>query len=414
MKGGANMSKKAKAINKEQVLSVFLFAFFYILQLCVIGYIVAFFKESGSTPGVAGIVVAVACGISTIIQPILGNVADRSIRLHWKNLLYILTVILILISIRLLFFSATKLDIVLFCAAVVIVFCMSPFINQSCFYYNTKEHPVSFGPARAGGSISYAVVSVIIGSIMEKSGPLVVPVTTLIAAVGTILILFIMPKVEVKTISAKKKESESTNRDNEKSKGLFFKKYSVFFIFFFAMIFIFTFQNLFSADLIHIVRGVGGDNKTFGVATAVAAIVEIPVMVLFSKILKKFSPHSLILVAAICYVIRSILFVVAGNMVVVYIAQALQALTYAVIVPAMVYLSDTTMDERDKNKGQTIMGMTISIGTIIGFRLESALYKYGTENTMIVGMIITIIGAGLALIAFLVYRKNKVKNNVRE
>ena len=177
------------------------------------------------------------------------------------------------------------------------------------------------------------------------------------------------------------------------------------------MIFIFTFQNLFSADLINIVNGVGGDNKIFGIATAIAAIVELPVMFFFTKIMKKFSPQFLIVVAAVFYIIRSVLFVVAGNIVIVYIAQVLQAFTYAIIVPSMVYLSDITMEESDKNKGQTIMGMTISIGTIVGFFLEGRLFKYGSDFTMRAGMIITAIGAVLAIIAYIVYRKTNYSTN---
>ena len=405
------MNTKAKVVNKEQVLAVLLFAFFYILQLCVIGYTVTYFKAMGLSEAVAGRVVAIACIIATLLQPLLGNVADRSIKLHWKNLLYILTVILIIISIRLLFFNASMLDIVLFCIAVVIVFCMSPFINHCCFYYNTDEHPVSFGPARAGGSISYGIVSVIIGSLMEKISPVVVPVTVLIAAVGTILILLIMPKVQNKERSSNTENVDSKADVKKRSGGSFFKKYYVFFIFFFAMIFIFTFQNLFSADLINIVNGVGGDNKIFGIATAIAAIVELPVMFFFTKIMKKFSPQFLIVVAAVFYIIRSVLFVVAGNIVIVYIAQVLQAFTYAIIVPSMVYLSDITMEESDKNKGQTIMGMTISIGTIVGFFLEGRLFKYGSDFTMRAGMIITAIGAVLAIIAYIVYRKTSYSTN---
>lgn len=402
------MSSKGSSVNKEQILAVLLFAFFYILQLCMIGYTVSFFKACGVEEGVAGIVVAIACAIATFLQPILGNVADRSVRLHWKNLLYILTVILIVISIRLLFFSALMIDIVLFCAAIVIVFCMSPFINESCFYYNTSAHPVSFGPARAGGSISYGIVSIGIGSIMEKVTPTVVPVTALIAAIGTIIILLIMPKV---THVSSKDSKEEERADGKRVTGSFFKKYAVFFIFFFAMIFIFTFQNLFSANLINIVNGVGGNYETFGLATAVAAIVELPVMFLFSKILKKFSPQFLIVVAAVCYIIRSVLFVVAGNMTVIYIAQVLQALTYAVIVPSMVYLSDITMEAQDKNKGQTIMGMTISIGTILGFFLEGQIHSFGSDNMMKIGIVITAIGAVLAIIAYIAHRKSRGVSN---
>ena len=57
------------------------------------------------------------------------------------------------------------------------------------------------------------------------------------------------------------------------------------------------------------------------------------------------------------------------------------------------------------------MGMTISIGTILGFRLESSLIGNGTQFVMIIGMVITSIGALLAVIAYILYRKKKGTNN---
>ena len=57
------------------------------------------------------------------------------------------------------------------------------------------------------------------------------------------------------------------------------------------------------------------------------------------------------------------------------------------------------------------MGMTISIGTILGFLLESLLVGNGTQFVMIIGMVITSIGALLAVIAYILYRKKKGTNS---
>lgn len=396
-----------KKINKNQILSVILFAFFYILQLCLIGYAITFFKGMGITEAVGGIGVAIACAVATVLQPIFGNVADNVGFLNWKKLLYIFAIIVALISVKLIFWSGGAVDIALFCLSVVIIMCMSPFINQSCFYYNSKLRPVSFGPARAGGSIAYALVSWILGDLMASTSPIVVPIAALIAAVGVIGILLLLPKVE---ISSKDADSKSDLKEKKKTSVIsLVKAYPVFFIFFLALMCIFTFQNLFSANLISIVEDVGGDTRVFGIATAIGAVVEIPVMFLFSKLLKRFSPQILILFSAICYLIRNIIYLVAAHIVSVYIAQAMQALTFAIVVPAMVYLSDITMSKDNKNIGQNIMGMTISIGTILGFLIDGGLADRGSDFVMAVGLFITGAGVILSGIAYFLYRKRSGK-----
>jgi|GEM_PF-349702 len=394
-----------KKFNKNQILSVILFAFYYILQLCLIGYAITFFKEMGIGERVGGIGIAIACAVATVLQPIFGNVADNVRFFNWKKFLYIFSIIIAIISVKLIFWSGSVVDISLFCVAVVINMCMSPFINESCFYYNSKLRPVNFGPSRAGGSIAYAIISWILGNLMASKSPIVIPVAALIAAAGVMGILLLLPRVETPL-----KDSDDTDELENNKKMSFIsliKTYPVFFIFFLALMCIFTFQNLFSANLNSIVNDVGGDTRVFGIATAIAAVVEIPVMLVFSKILKKFSPHILILFSAICYLIRNILFLVAADIVVVYIAQAMQALTFAIVVPAMVYLSDSTMPKEYKNTGQNIMGMTISIGTILGFLIDGELALRGDGFVMSVGLFITGTGVLLSAIAYLIYKKTR-------
>lgn len=402
MKGGVKMNSdvvKVNKFNRAQVLSVFLFAFFYVLQLCLIGYAITYFQSKGISEYAGGVGVAIACAVATVLQPIFGNVADKVASMNWKKILYIMTAVSLVLAVVLYIRKSALTDIVLFCASIVLVLCMAPFVNESCFYYNSKEKPVSFGPARCGGSISYALVSYLIGYLLERISFDVIPITVIIADIGLIITLLLLPKVSDKT---DKLELDSSNTGKQKlSLAAFIKRYKIFFVFFLALIFIFTFQNLFSANLINIVRQAGGDVETFGIVTAIAAIVELPTMFFFARLLKRFTSKQLMLFGSICYILRCILFLFAKSIAFVYMAQILQAVTFAIILPAMVYLSDETMSEDDKNSGQSIMTMTISIGTIIGFFLDGWLSSMGVSFVMTVGLVITIIGAILTLIAYI-------------
>ena len=154
-----------------------------------------------------------------------------------------------------------------------------------------------------------------------------------------------------------------------------------------AVIFAMCFQNSDCGYLIDIIESLGGDAYDLGIANAVAAIVEIPTMFMITRIMKRIKVKKLIVLACIFYIVRGLVFCIP-SMIAIFIGQVLQMITFAVIVPAAVYLSDEMMHAEDKNAGQTFVGIAITIGTILGSYVGGELVSIGGIHLLEVGCIV--------------------------
>ena len=89
----------------------------------------------------------------------------------------------------------------------------------------------------------------------------------------------------------------------------------------------------------------------------------------------------------------------------IYAAQVLQMFTFAILVPAAVYLADDMMQEEDKNKGQTFIGMAATMGLILGTFVGGQLVSIGGTNLLETGSIV------IAFLSFaFAFLGNGVKN----
>ena len=389
-------------MKKYAVFCYLLTAIFYIVQVSVLGYTVYFLAENGYTAAQSSILMGVFGIVAAITQPTLGYIADKNKNIDFKTILTFIGFLVIILFIALYCFYQRKIAIgLLFGTVYLSTNNMSPFINSSCFYYTDRGYNVDYGIARGCGSFSFAVVSYILGNIMHKYGARLVAVNGIVSSIILIIVIIIMPRLKDDSISAKK---EIIVENNNAVQSNIIMKYPSFFLMVLAVIFAMCFQNSDCGYMINIIRELGGDSSHLGLANAIAAMVEIPVMFLISKMLKKIHVKKLILIACAFYIVRAFVFHIE-SMTAIYVAQVLQMFTFAIIVPSAVYLSDDMMQEEDKNKGQTFVGMAATTGLILGTFVGGQLISIGGTDLLEIGCIVI---AGISFIFALL--GNIVKN----
>ena len=372
-------------MKKYSIFCYLLTAIFYIVQVSVLGYTVYFLAENGYTAAQISILMGVFGIVAAITQPTLGYIADRNKNIDFKRILTWIGFAVIILFIALYYFYQRKIASgLLFGTIYLSTNNMSPFINASCFYYTDRGYNVDYGIARGCGSFSFAVVSYILGNIMHKYGARLVSVNGIVSSVLLLIIIIIMPRLKDDSIITKKEtkiESKNSTHNN------IIMKYPSFFLMVLAVIFAMCFQNSDCGYMINIIEELGGDSSHLGLANAIAAMVEIPIMFLISKMLKKIHVKKMILIACAFYILRAFVFHIE-SMTAIYAAQVLQMFTFAIIVPSAVYLSDDMMQEEDKNKGQTFIGMAITTGLILGTFAGGQLISIGGTDLLEIGCIV--------------------------
>ena len=355
-------------------------------MLTVYGYGVYFLKNLGLSYVDIGTTIPISALLASILQPILGRIAD-TYHYPWQRILLILNLILI-ISILSMFILPNNHSYLMFALMIIASGCMYPFITYSPFYYEHHGIKTNFGVARGFGSLTFTVFALIIGFALRDMNFMVIPLFSLASSIMMMIIICLLPDYGYKDNFEK--------RDFRKN---IFSKYPVFTIFLVSLIFLMTFQNLFECYMINIIENVGGNISNVGISNSLAAVLELPVMFFFIKILDKADAKKLIIIASLFYIVRSIMICFAQDIVIIYLSQILQMLTFALIVPASVHLTNDLIEDNDQYEAQAFLGATVTVGLIFAnFIGGNVLQLYGIDVLLQVLVLLTVLGSVFALI----------------
>ena len=371
---------------KTNICCYLLFGLLFIIMLTVYGYGVYFLKNLGLSYVDIGTTIAISALLASILQPILGRIAD-TYHYPWQRILLILNLIVI-ISILSMFIIPNNYSYLMFAVMVIASGCMYPFITYSPFYYGHHGIKTNFGVARGFGSLTFTVFALIIGFALRDMNFMIIPLFSLASSIMMIIIICLLPDYGYKD-----------NFDKRDFRKNIFSKYPVFTLFLVSLIFLMTFQNLFECYMINIIENVGGNISNVGISNSLAAVLELPVMFFFIKILDKADAKKLIIIASLFYIVRSIMICFAQDIVIIYLSQILQMLTFALIVPASVHLTNDMIEDNDQYEAQAFLGATVTVGLIFAnFIGGNVLQLYGIDVLLQVLVLLTVLGSVFALI----------------
>lgn len=334
----------------------------YWMLYCIgFGYVTYYLQSFHYTAGEIGIVTAVFGLIAAVTQTKVGQIADKSRKWNWKRLLVLLEAVNAVLVVVMGITSQKLLVGLLFGCFLICVSSMMPLINAACFYYQGHGISLDFGKARGFGSLSYAVISFVLGKLTASYGTLPVILTGIIDTVFLLAVTVSMKYMQGAAPSAAAQEDKKAPASSN-----FLKKYPTFMLMIAGLVLLLTFHNALCTYMLQIVENIGGNSGNLGTALSIAAITEIPVMFGFSLLIKKFKPSSLLLVCGVGYMIRCLLLLNASSVWMVYVAQLLQIVTFALYASASVYYTDSVMAEEDKVTGQALMSSVATVGSVIG------------------------------------------------
>ena len=376
----------------------------YWMSGCVAwGYFLSYLDEYGYSSRVSGLIAAFFALAAALLQPFLGRLADKSKVFHWKRILLILDVLTLACLVGLLFTNAKLAVGILFGGVTMLVTTIVSMVNVACFYYEHRGTSMNFGFARALGSLAYAVLSAILGKLIAPCGIKVVVIAGIAIFVCEILVVLSMPYeggAEERISADRKKTGLAT----------FLKRYPAFLLMVAACTLFLTFHDMYSNYLLRIMEKVGGGNEHLGIALALAAVLEIPVMIASGWLAKKIPSYWLLVVSGAALVARGFAYLAAGTVMEVYLIQIFQVLTFALIASIGVYFTDETVAEEDLATGQAFMGMTIAGGNTIGFLVGGNLIdSFGVDAMLKAGTAISAVGTVLAVISALMLRAKAIR-----
>ena len=336
-----------------------------------------------------GFMIAAASLLSALVQPLVGIYADRPRSLSVKQILFGMTGLFLMATV-LISISSERSPLILivsYAVALMLLQSMIPFTNALGTLSAGAGHRINFGIARGVGSLAYAIASILIGMATERFGISIIPLTAIGAYTGLGLCLLPFP-FRKNTVTSKK----------DSSKG-FLKKYPGFVIILAASSCLYSSHVLLGNFAFQIISSKGGNSESLGFAYAIAAVMELPMMFCFTRLLKRMNAGKWLIVSGFAFFVKSAGTLVASNVAGFQCVQSLQILAYAVITVASVYYIDDIMKPEDAVKGQAFFTMTNTIGSV----LASAIGGWLLDISGVTSLVTTAIGfAGIGAITMLV------------
>lgn len=369
----------------------------YWMSICVSSSYAAFYLQSrGYSNSQLGIILALGNIAGFVLSPNLAAVIDRSKRIGIYHCLWILLAVqgLLLILFTIIPGKSIFLSL-LYCIYIAVVVAINPLNTELCFELAHWAAPVSYSPARGIGSMCYALMALILGQLTLRLGADMLPFAGLFCLLGQVFPLLYICSAR-RSISLLPSGTAQRKHTQGLSLTSFIMDNCRFSVLMLGIALIFFSYNIADYFMINIARSVGGDTGDLGGISAFKAMMEIPVMLMYSRLTCRFRCSSVICFSAFAFVIKGAALALAWNVYGLYAANLFQALSFALMIPALVQYVNLVVDPKDSAKGQALANGMMTLGAVFASLIGGSLYDTLTvRTTLIIGALIALSGAAI-------------------
>ena len=411
------MMKATKYSKASGTLFYSLINITYYMSFCAIhAFAAVYLLDKGFSNSIIGVLLAIANIFSALLQPFVASLIDKYSHITNRGVSMLSAFILVLGAVILLMTgNITAVVFIVFTIMYMIQFTYMPVLTALSFEYRQKGTDIIFGLARGLGSAGFAIMSAFIGNLVEKKGVDCLLIASIIAGLIHILLLYLFKEptsvnndISTSDSSDTAEVSHSSTTDScEASLSLtgFIKTYPIFISLLAATILLFFTHNMLNDYLIQIIRNIGGSETNLGLATFLAALLELPAMTLVSLVSNKVSMRKLLILSGIFFTVKSVIMLFAVNMFMVYLSQAMQMFAYAVFIPASAYFVGNNVAQKDQVKGQALITSCFTLSGVFSSLICGVILDTKGVNTMLItGVIISIIGT-ITIIFSMLHKK---------
>ena len=365
----------------------------------VMSFASAFLLAKGFPASQVGVLLAAGNLLSCGVQPFLADRADRSGGKLITRLIVGLTACSMLCFGALLALSLPRgLFGLLYLLGIFTFDAMMPLMNAISVACNTSGLHVNYGFCRGIGSLAFSIAALAIGEVIAAWGADWMLWIVLGLLTANILITLGYPALE--------SGGGERERGTSCSIGVFFRRYQWYCLSLLGVMLLAMFHAMTENYLIEIVRPLGGDSGSVGMALFIATIAEMPVMLWFDQVRRRISNERLLKLAGIFFLLKAVLFLLASSVTAIYLIEVLQAVTYSFLSPTQVYYAGSKVAPEDMVKGQAFITASYTLGCAVGNFAGGQLLEFFSLTAMLTAGVI-MAAAGTLILFFTVGKKDR-------
>lgn len=389
-----NLSEK-----KLNIYYSFLQIAYWVTSAVVFCFTTVFLQFRGYSNYEIGIVFAVGNIIGFVSQPLIAGYVDRSDRRTLLRCIRITAVgaVLLMLAVYLLPSGSVSL-IVAYALLVAGNTLLNPLCISLSFYIESWGCGINFSRARALGSLSFAVCNVILGMLVQRVSENAVPTAFILfsSLLGLATLLFVPGDRAHRAAFPERRAQAAVERPS----GLleFARENRRFMLFLLGTATLYFTHGMIGNFMIEFIRSIGGGSEDMGNVLAFMTVVEVPVMLLFGRLTRRFRCSSLLRFAVIMFTVKELMIYLASSLPALYAAEALQAFSFALFVPASVRYVDEVIAKHNAVKGQAFVTSMMTLGSIFASYIGGLLLDTSTPGfTLLVGVIVSAVGTLIML-----------------
>lgn len=335
------------------------------------------------------------CGF--ILSQLLGERLDRSKRLTVYHVLWTMHLLqFVLLAAFALIPGHGAVISAIFIPYVALEVCINPVNTQLYNLIELRGIHINYGLTRGIGSMSYAIISAILGTAAGIFGAAALPIAGLALIIFRCTALLCIQLRLNRSDLVMEKPIRAPNQEDSRSLASFLRYNPRFCGLLLGIALIFSGHNMVTNFMINVVRSVGGNETGMGWLNAFMASTEIPMMFLYDRLTRRVKCSATVRFAAIVFVVKAASFAFAQSMLGLYGACMLQALSYALLIPASVRYVNLYIAPADCAKGQALIAGMTSLGSIFASFFGGMLYDLtSVRTTLLVGLFVAASGAVL-------------------
>ena len=276
-----------------------------------------------------------------------------------------------------------------------LLICVNPLNTEISLRAGDNPEDINYGRARGCGSLTYAIASAGLGTLVASFSPDLIPLVSAVFAAVNLVGLYFIYQTGNKDV--KKVQMDKDHALKPISLTAFFKRYRKFTIFLFGIALIYFAHNALITYMINIVRNLRAETDTLGRINALMAIMELPAMFLFNRICRRFDCRKVLGVAVVFMVLRVIMICTASSIKGLYLAQVAQAFGFALAVPGLVRYAKVMIPPEDSAKAQSISFAASTLGNVLaGFVGGRLLDIMDISKVLLVLSVTAVIGLAIS------------------
>lgn len=355
-----------------------------------------------------GIIVAVCNVAAVFLQPLMADIADRSKRFSLVSVSSIATVILMVLCLGTFVLQQKS-------AALTVIFILlmggnislQPLFNSLCFKLQECGIPINFGVGRSIGSLAYSILVMFLGTLAEEKGIFVLSLTAEITMAFTLaslaLVTWQFRKASAATGTTKSATAEVLADGDAEAEEInliqFVKRNKIFMVLMIGVLGIYFSNGVLNTFMLQVIQPLGGTAEDMGQIFSIMAFLEIPTMMFFEQINRKFSCQTLMKVAGIGYVAKTAIIWRASSVHMVLAAQFIQPFAFALLLPAIVKLIGVSMSKGEAVKGQALFTTITTVAYIVCSLVGGVILdQWGSGILMTIATVFTAVGAVVILL----------------